>query len=238
MDFIFKHVNLILWFLLSGIFIILFFFFDYKKKKAYNNSIKRLKHLSDNAILNKIFNNNAEKISLEYKEKVLKKMYKIYFNTKNDINTFFRYILILQGIYISIFTFLIYNKFYIIIVYSTIMLLIISFFILDIMSNKLNIIDNSILFIFAIEKNIGMNVLNLSFKGIFNTPFMHNHIESKILIICSVLFWIIMSTLLYQDNNFISAIAFIQIYVLIIKLMHSETKRYNAILSADSYEIN
>ena len=239
MDFLCKYIDLVLWYICSITFIIIFFIFDNKKKKAYNNSKKRLKLLNDNALLNKIFHNNAEKISLDYKEKILKKMYKIYFNTTNDINKLFRYILILQGIYISIFTFLIYNKFDALIIYSTAMLLIISFIILDILSNKLNIMNNSILFIFAIEKNIGVNVLNFSFKGIFNTSFMNNHTEYKILIICSAIFWIIISILLHQDkNNLISTIAFIQIYILFIKLTRSETKRYNSILSSDSYEID
>lgn len=236
-DFIHKHISFILWIIISSTLAILFFLFDSKKKKAYNKCIKRLKHLSDNAILNKIFSNNVEKISLEYKEKVLNKMYKIYFNTKNDINNLFRYILIIQGMYVSLFTFFIYNKYDTIIVYFTAMLLIISFFLLDIISNKLNIIDNSILFIFSIEKNIGMNTLNFSFKGVFNTSSSHYRIETKIMIISSVIFWIIMSLLLYQDNNLVSAIAFIQIYILLIKLILSETKRYNTILSADSYEL-
>ncbi len=238
MDFFIKHCDTILWIVISTIFIATFFYFDNKKKKAYDKSIKRIKCLSDDALINKIFNNNAEKISLEYKEKILKKMYKIYFNTKKDINILFRYILILQGIYISLFTFLVYNKSDALIIYSTIILLIISFIILDIISNKLNIMNNSTLFIFAIEKNIGINVLNFSFKGIFNTPFMTNHSEYKILIICSVIFWIVISILLDQDNNLISTIAFIQIYILLIKLARSETKRYNSILSADSHELN
>ena len=86
MDFLCKYIDLVLWYICSITFIIIFFIFDNKKKKAYNNSKKRLKLLNDNALLNKIFHNNAEKISLDYKEKILKKMYKIYFNTKNDIN--------------------------------------------------------------------------------------------------------------------------------------------------------
>lgn len=231
MDFLIKHCDIILWILISTIFIVIFFYFTNKMKKAYNKSIKRIKCLSDDALINKIFNNNAEKISLEYKEKILKKMYKIYFSVINDINILFRYILILQGIYMSLFTFLAYNKSAALIVYSTIILLIISFIILDIISNKLNIMNNATLFIFAIEKNIGINVLNFSFKGIFNTPFMTNHSEYKILVIFSAIFWIVISILLDKDNNLISTIAFIQIYILLIKLAHSETRRYNSILA-------
>lgn len=240
LNWIYNNSYYIMWMFCSLVLLFIFFYFDRKRTSAYKIYKKQRSEIKQEDILKIILNTeNPQNISQDEMEKNLLQMYKIYDDSKNSIQKFYGSIIALQSVFIPFYTFLISNKLVEATIYSTFVILVTVYIMIEIMSIHFKTLANSIIYIYCIEKYMNRNVINFALNGLFKHT-NNSFLLLKMLLIVYTVLVVIISMLVFdkESSSVVSAFGFLQAYIVVILLSYSETKRYRSFLiSKDDSDI-